>query len=403
MILRRIGAINTLTDKDKWCIVNLIMLKELVINHNEVTLPKHQLVRYIRNQIKSGRLKPGERLPTVRKIVQHAGISTKTANMAFSLLREEGLVEASQRGTFVKADLLAENQEGSREKLAAYGLILPEIHGDLYPALIRGVDRQAAAEHYQVIVGCTNNDVGQQADVIMQMIDKNVAGVAMVPTIPLPPLYQIRLLKRNKIPLVFCHRKVAEANAPFIGWDSVEIGRLAGQNFLERGHKSIAFFGASREKNLISEDFEKGLRRAMEQKGLILEQENIFYKTLDLKAGFVESDLIPLAKSLESSHRPTAIFCESDISAEHIYFMSQKLNLKVPEDISIISFGNTRCEGVLGKRLSYISPDEQELGVQAAKVLHEMYLGKRPLHDNQEILLPLTLSSGKTLGPVFTK
>lgn len=71
----------------------------------EVALPKYvQVADYIREQIMTGELKPGDALPSERQIVEEWGVSRPTATKALSALRVEGLVEARQgSGTFVRA------------------------------------------------------------------------------------------------------------------------------------------------------------------------------------------------------------------------------------------------------------------------------------------------------------
>ncbi|MFF7146265.1 GNAT family N-acetyltransferase [Streptomyces nodosus] len=67
------------------------------------SLPPYQRAAAdLREQILSGRLKPGERLPAVRRLQQRYGIAGMTARAALHVLRAEGLVDVVQgRGSFV--------------------------------------------------------------------------------------------------------------------------------------------------------------------------------------------------------------------------------------------------------------------------------------------------------------
>ncbi|MGN1147361.1 MAG: GntR family transcriptional regulator [Lachnospiraceae bacterium] len=55
----------------------------------------------IRNQIvigiSDGRLKPGERLPTVRALAEEIGINSMTVNKAYQLLKQEGYILTDKR------------------------------------------------------------------------------------------------------------------------------------------------------------------------------------------------------------------------------------------------------------------------------------------------------------------
>lgn len=56
----------------------------------------------IREQIRSGTLKPGDRLPSTRELQERYGAGTTAVRNAMLVLRSEGLVEGHQgRGVYV--------------------------------------------------------------------------------------------------------------------------------------------------------------------------------------------------------------------------------------------------------------------------------------------------------------
>ena len=61
-----------------------------------------QIYEYIRNEIRSGRLLAGEKLPSSRYLAQSLQVSRTTVDMAYGQLTAEGYLEARpQRGYFV--------------------------------------------------------------------------------------------------------------------------------------------------------------------------------------------------------------------------------------------------------------------------------------------------------------
>ncbi|HEX9117841.1 MAG TPA: GntR family transcriptional regulator [Anaerolineae bacterium] len=65
--------------------------------------PYHQLAAILRHQISSGRLRPGDKLPSEAQLCEHYEVSPMTVRRALNILLDEGLVTASRgRGTFVK-------------------------------------------------------------------------------------------------------------------------------------------------------------------------------------------------------------------------------------------------------------------------------------------------------------
>lgn len=61
-----------------------------------------QLANLLEAQIKAGKLRPGDPLPSEKQLVQEYGVARGTARRAVELLRERGQVITIQaRGTFV--------------------------------------------------------------------------------------------------------------------------------------------------------------------------------------------------------------------------------------------------------------------------------------------------------------
>ena len=74
-----------------------------------------QIARQVQRQAQGGRLRPGDRLPTVRGMAQLLGVNFNTVARAYRLLGESGVVSAQPgRGTFV-----LDNAAGARPSRTA--------------------------------------------------------------------------------------------------------------------------------------------------------------------------------------------------------------------------------------------------------------------------------------------
>ncbi|MFE2440807.1 GntR family transcriptional regulator [Streptomyces sp. NPDC059426] len=73
--------------------------------------PYQQAAEAIRSDIKAGKLKPGEQLPSHRELQERFGIANMTARSALRVLRDEGLIYTVQgRGSYV-ADVIGPGGE----------------------------------------------------------------------------------------------------------------------------------------------------------------------------------------------------------------------------------------------------------------------------------------------------
>lgn len=364
-------------------------------------LPKHERLRAcLIRQVRDGQLQPGDALPTEHELAASSQMSRNTVRQALAGLERIGLISRVRgRGTFVHEDALHRlKTDQTPDSLNLFALVTPDTRGGFYPSLQRGFGEASGDLHNQVLVCDTGNDPFRQADALLQLMDKKVAGVAMVPTTTTPaPAYQIRPLRERGIPLVFCHRRVEGIRAPLVSFSGLEVGRMAGRALVEHGHRRVAMFLPFRER--LVHQYEQGLREILDEGGAELPSEFVRADDMGLTTAERDSRLpAHLDAVLRHPSPPSAIFCSFDTEAELLYLLLEKRGVKVPGDISLVGFGGAWREGAVTRRLVSVTVDEEALGRRAVRLLQEMREGERPLHDETEILLPLSLSEGETLA-----
>ena len=377
----------------------LTELKELQISTEDDGAPKYERLRgFIIDCLKSGQLEPGAPLPSEQTFVEALGIARSTVRQALATLERDGLVRRVHgKGSFIQDDALKKLRPGTD----LFALVVPEVGRGFYPSLQSGFELAASAVGSQIIVADTKNSVDYQANVILQLMDKDVGGLAIVPpTTPEVPASQIRVLQKHRIPVVFCHRTVEGVRAPLITFDAREVGRLAGQLMCqENGHQSVAFVASHRGELALAS--ESAMREVLEAEGLGLPPEHVFYGDWAvLTFDFVEhSERVEaaLVKMLEGKNPPTAIFCTFDTEAELVYLILNRLGYRVPEAISVIGFGGAQRDRPLLRQLTSITVDESAIGRRAAELLNEMRLGDRDFENEAKIIMPLSVSDGQTL------
>ena len=176
------------------------------------TLPKYEQLRVrLVGDVASGKLRPGDVLPPEPVIAEQMNVARSTVRQALAQLERKGLVRRVRgKGTFIHEDA----QMRLRSGLDAFALLLPDTQNGYYPSLLAGFEAAAGGLRSQVLVINTRNDSHRQADGILQLIDKKVAGAAIVPAMsPSTPAYQVRQLQQHEIPVVLCHRGVEGVRA----------------------------------------------------------------------------------------------------------------------------------------------------------------------------------------------
>lgn len=373
----------------------------------ESAKPKYeQLKNFVLAELNSGRLKPGDALPSEPKLANSLQVARNTIRQALSVLEQEGFIERVKgQGTFVRQAAKPASSKG----LDAFAIIVPETLGEaFYSPLMNGFEKACSQIHNEMIVRSTSNNPDRQADAILSLLDKKVGGIAMVPvtSVPTPP-YQIRQLQQQGVPVVFCHRGVKGVSAPTLAINFRQIGQMAGEQFVKNGHQRIAYLTLIADKDPAAAGYKLGLQQALNKKGIQL-QEDLVYRPPNKERifpaySYEESVREWLGNICSRKDSPTAIFIPFDPFTEMTMSLLAEMKIKVPEEISLLSFGPKWREMLVTRKLSAIVIDSIQIGHQACELLNEMRNGLRPIDDGQQFEIHPELWEGKTLGPVSAR
>lgn len=200
-------------------------------------------------------------------------------------------------------------------------------------------------------------------------------------------------LNRYKIPLI-CNNCRPGLSPLQVEADHKEGSMLAIQYFSQLGHKKIAFIGGDTRTNT-SILRQEGFIEALGKCGLSLGPNY-------LEKGFWEFAETEKAtqRLLKAKDRPTAILCANDEMAVIAIRTIHRMGLRVPEDISVIGFSNTRLSELSDPRLTTIALPELEIGKQSIERLLELFdLEEDQKTVSQTYLLPSKLIARDSTGP----
>jgi DNA-binding LacI/PurR family transcriptional regulator len=192
-------------------------------------------------------------------------------------------------------------------------------------------------------------------------------------------------LTRNGIPFVIVSDT---ADSPEISSVDVDNRRPAAELtslLIENGHRKIAFIAQVRDYRWVN-DRRQGFIDALAPHGLtahdeVFLQEN-YSDRLDMPAAI---DLL-----LRSPSRPTALFCVSENLALMAARALRAKGMRVPEDVSIVSFGNASSELLAELPLTCMTTPVDQLGRRSAELLLDIIHGRKT--RGEKISLPVTLT-----------
>lgn len=164
-----------------------------------------------------------------------------------------------------------------------------------------------------------------------------------------------------KIPTVLAYGLSKEGRYPSVVIDDEKGGYDMGKYLVSMGHKQIGVIaGASNNLHTLARLI--GFRKALNEAGIVLEEENIRYGEWNRESGYREAPYL-LEKDI------AAIFCMNDNMAAGVYDFIYERGMNVGEDISIVGYDNKDLSDYLRPRLTTNELPLKQIGTTAAEIL----------------------------------
>lgn len=324
--------------------------------------PKYLVVQeWIKSEINKGIYVNGDKLPSENELMDRFGFSRQTIRLAISNLENMGYLERVKgSGTYVHVH----NSSAGREE-KNIGVILRHLDYYIYPEIVKGIESYLMQNGYTMTLGITHDRTDMEASVLNSMMEKKLDGIISEPcktAMPMP-VRDVYARISTQLPLVFLGGGYQGLNIPVVSMDYTDGARLAAEHLIKMGHRSI---GCVLRSDDLSGHFKyEGVNQALAGRGIKINDRNVLWFSSDMS----ENLLLTLFKQVYFSglNRCTALVCHNDKIAEIVVNMLKGMNVKVFEDVSIVSFDNSATAEMLG--LTSVEHCKSELGAKAAEVL----------------------------------
>lgn len=142
-------------------------------------------------------------------------------------------------------------------------------------------------------------------------------------------------------------------------------GQQAAAYLADSGHKQIGYV-QSYNRALNLEYRKYGFNKTLKEKGLLIEDDNLFSITASIESAQEEfKEIIKKRKK----QLPSAIFCENDYMAIAAIKALQESGIKVPDEVSVIGFDNIARSTIITPELTTINVEKEAMGSLAVQRL----------------------------------
>ncbi|MDR1905238.1 MAG: GntR family transcriptional regulator [Treponema sp.] len=365
-----------------------------------VSLPQYkQIYDYLLEEISSGRLVLGSKVPSEKELCTAFKVSRITSKRALELLTEQGYISRYPgKGSFVSGN------SKKNMSVAAIGCIIPDFSDSFGTKLLYGIEETCSALGYHLILKRTRNQAAVEEQAINSLIALGAEGFLLLPIHG--EFYNAEILKLmlNKHAVVFVDRKMRGLAAPTVSTDNQGAVGLGVEYLLMLGHRNIAFYSGPAKNTSTVEDRRQGFIAAFAQFGV---SHNPDYICQNLTSIWTYPFYAP-ERTIEDiskvkSHLTAHPEISAAIAAEYnmaliVKAAAEALERRVPGDFSILSFDAPVSIAALSP-ITHLQQDEYAIGKYAVETLHRIILGEDPA-SIEDILIPAKLISGASVSPV---
>jgi DNA-binding LacI/PurR family transcriptional regulator len=328
---------------------------------------------------------------TIRDVAKAAGVSTATVSNVLNKTgkvgtRTQQLVLSTVKKLGYFPDVHARHL-ASRDS-RTLGIIVSDIENPFFPEVIKSFETRARELGYDAILSDTNYDPRRTREAAQRMMEHKVRGVAIMTSEI--SLRLIDEMARRRIAVTFLDLAPVKGSVSKLRIDYFSGIKQIVDYLYKLGHRRIGF--VSGRPGLKSNDarlqaYEKCMHAHGLEPGPILPGDLRFEG--GLAAGLSIAKLHP---------RPTAVMAVNDLTAIGLIKGLIKGGCRIPQDISVTGFDNTRLAEYSNPSLTTIDVHRDMLGQMAADALHELSCSPEP--QGREYQIPAELILGDSTGEV---
>lgn len=300
---------------------------------------------------------------TIRDVARQAGVSVATVSR---VLNDSGPVSRSARERVEEAAAaLQYTPHGAARSLSTrrttnLGVILPDLYGEFFSQVIRGMDTATRQAGYHLLLSGSHADEAEVSAALRAMRARVDGLILMSPEIPSEEI--CRVVPPGS-PAVLVNSAVADDRFDTLNVDNRGGARAMVRHLAELGHGRIALIGGN-ESNHDARERRAGYREALREAGVEWREE------WEVPSDFTKSGGYAAAQRLAAlEYRPTAVFAANDSMAVGAMSAFQELGLRVPEDVAIGGFDDVPIARYVTPPLTSVRVDLAGLGARAVALL----------------------------------
>lgn len=325
---------------------------------------------------------------TIKDVARAAGVSVATVSRALNGA-DNVLPDTRQRILDMARELRYSPSGAARSlitrKTDTVGALLPDLHGEFFSELIRGIDQAARARGLHLLLSSSHDDAHEAAAALRAM-NGRVDGLLVM-----SPHADDDFLSQNlppSLPAVLLNSGVRSPTQPVFAVDNFGGARAMTEHLVGIGRRRIAFLGGPAA-NFEARERERGYRAGLVPGTAPWLLEGDFSEGGGQRAGAA-------LLALPAAERPDAVFAANDNMAIGLLGSLLAGGVRVPEDIALAGFDDIPVARYVSPALTTMHVPIADLGEQALDALADALEQDRT--DVSTTVMPVQLVVRRSCG-----
>ena len=269
----------------------------------------------------------------------------------------------------------AANLKSGRSRTVA--IIVPSLTNPFFAGIASEINAEVRRFDYITIIGDSDESFEIEKLELQQMMSRNIEGLIIVPCGN--HWEHIKKLHDQGLPVVCIDRYFEELDIPYVSTDNYEGAYIATKYLIENGHSVITCIQGIQQ-STPNRLRVKGFKDALEEEGII--SYIVVGDDFSVQNGYLETKLL-----LQQKQIPTAIFALSNTIALCCVKALKEKNVRIPVDISLITFDEHPYLDYLETPITCIAQPVSDISKLAIKFLFSR-INNNEDNINQVLLKP---------------
>lgn len=308
-------------------------------------------------------------MATIKDIAQEAGVSLATVSRVIN--NKDNVSDEVRERVEEVIKRLGYNPNNAaralaRRKTNSIGIVVNNLHDPFFYDLIRGFENGAKNTSYNVVFCSVLGGDVETKERYIKYLTNGVVDAVVIYGSYLSDEHIVDYLRDSRINFAMIENDIPDLNCNKLLIDNYNGSRNAVKYLISMGHRDIAYICGNPNKKVSVERL-NGYLDAMQANNLIIADDFIQYSTASYQSGYDRmKDLMRLDK-----RRPTAVYCADDAIASKAVTAALDMNLRVPEDVSIMGFDNQAIlpDGYKGPDITSMAQPLYEIGIESIQIL----------------------------------